>query len=147
MVNANLSRLDAKIRQKQLVDSKIEDFWDFLWEAVQATSKKLNEHYNAQLTTSRNDHNTVIRVGAPFNTITHEKPSLEIRLKREERKVVARYTIRPDSSVWEQPLCFLVKARLETDDLCLVKGNVPLTPIDVVEQLLAETLLKLNLEI
>jgi regulator of sigma D len=91
------SRLDGKIRREKLVSDKSEDLWEDLWVSVKNTAEKLNDYYRqTSLTATRNDHNTVIRVLGSVDLMSRERQSLEIRLKREDKKIVTKHAKNSD---------------------------------------------------
>ena len=82
--NPNLSRLDAIIKRKELLDSNADRLWNELWEAVQQTAWKLREQFNIDISVSLNDGNTIIRAGAPVrlhekDQFTRVRPTVEVR--------------------------------------------------------------------
>ena len=82
--NPNLSRLDAIIKRKELLDSNADRLWNELWEAVQQTAWKLREQFNIDISVSLNDGNTIIRAGVPVrlhekDQFTRVRPTVEVR--------------------------------------------------------------------
>jgi len=131
------SRIDVKIKRDNLFKGGLEDLWDSLWQAIEITCNKITSHWSIPLTKKLNDGNSVIRVTAPPKEGIMAQPDrfLEIRLHREERKIVVR--LHCDST----PSVYLIKPDPSAESLRFGDfGSVAIS-----EKLIAERLLELNL--
>jgi hypothetical protein len=143
------SRIDDKIKRDDMMKEELDDTWEALDTRIKEAIQKLNANFFTTLTSKLNDGNSLIRVvsgeltdneravpGASRRTI----PQLEIRLDREQKKIIARRTD-DDSS----PRIYPIKADLSSNSLRFVQGDNLFTPLMLAEILLSQ-LVGINLD-
>lgn len=144
------TRLDLKIARDRLLENA-EPLWEELWAAVQATVLKLNEAYNHHVECHLNEHNSIIRVShkeALSDEISSVEKILEVRIDRDERKIVCRisskYSRRATTDPGK-PRAYEIGANADATRLELVARASRLSVVELAEHEIAEQLLGMKL--
>jgi hypothetical protein len=136
------SRIDDKIKRDALMKDALEDTWEALDTRVKEAIQKLNKHFSTTLSSKLNDGNSVIRISdcelteseravpSANRRIIHQ---LEIRLDREQKKIIVRRT--DDGS---SPRTYPIKADLSSNSLRFAQTDQLLTPLMLAETLLTQ---------
>ncbi|HZQ68343.1 MAG TPA: hypothetical protein VFA68_07470 [Terriglobales bacterium] len=139
------SKLDAKLASELLVTSNIDEMWEYLWKAVQATCEKIQLGWQIDLTPKLADESEVIWVTAPRQLADDQFhqfiPKLEIRLDRTKKQVRAKLVHRSGSEIH-----YPIKADLQNNKPVFERSGTQCTPLALAEHLIAERLLRMSLD-
>lgn len=143
--------LDLKIARDKLLEN-VEPLWDEVCAACESACRKLKEAYGYVLDLPKiNDHNSAIRIthtvvsADPYGSIDK---TLEIRVDRSEKKIVARIDTkhaRSNAPQSGEPRVYKIVADGKIASLVLRQHGTDKSGIDFAEHEIAEELLKLKL--
>jgi len=150
-MDGDRTKLDMKIARDQLMKD-LEPLWDKLFGAVQIAVTKVNEAYGHRLVWNLNDQNSVIRISRSRtlpDQFTSMEETLEIRIDRRERKLVARIDSKNSRQGVAEPgkaRAYQIAANQDATTLELAGPGGRFCTVEFAEYEIAEQLLKLKLE-
>ena len=153
MAEERRSRLDLKIVRDRLI-SNLDPLWHQLCGDVESTCTKLRDVYGLNPVVQIDDQLSVIRVshsGPPEEDADRATEyTLELRLERNQKRLVARVTKRDSrgrdlQAAADEPRSYQIIADNFSDSLQFFDGQA-LSPIDVAEEEIVEKLFRLNLD-
>ena len=153
MADEHRTRLDLKIARDRLI-SNLDPLWHQLCEDVESTCTKLRDVYGVNPVIQINDQSWVIRVSHSDPAATDgEKATeyaLELRLERNQKRLVARVTKRDSrgrdlQAGADEPRSYKIIADNLNHSLQFFDGQA-LRPIEVAEEEIVEKLLHMNLD-
>lgn len=145
------TKLDLRIARDKLLEN-IEPIWEQLYPAVRGTCDKLSTTYNLALAHRLNDLNSAIRVvytEQPLGEFVSLESTLEMRLDRDGKKVIARISqryIRVGAELKEDtPRTYRIEADTDSNKLYFTCTQQPFSATELAEHEVAEQLAHMEL--